>query len=407
MALSSGAGQDNNEWGDVLLELSEKSQMEDLRVHLKACRIIPRTTNPDTCAIKLEHLQKLARAWKMHHQRGFWREHPTQADLIRVLHRHMLTLKAPIKPKDIKGRRSSLSMTYPGPGGAGKPSESKPMSPGFQTLFKPYAGDKFTTRGNYTNGNIYMSRMQLPPASGQGKTAEQEGLGPGASFGGHSSHAMHAIHASHGNTAVPRRTSGMHGAESHSVMAATAPAAMPADPITVNTTMELQPDEVTEEAINHIGRSLLDDDEIKRNCALALCNFSSQEGFRSRIVEAGAISALVALWETTDGEMKQDCAIALCHLTGDDTEVRMVNEGALPPILSLCSTDSADEQALAANTLVKLSSVKDNQGTMAQEGVVPALTMLAGAGPVEVKRLCALVLTHLSSFKVRGWWCET
>ena len=388
-----------------MLELNEKSQMEDLRVHLKSCRIFPRGVNPDTCPIKLEHLQKLARAWKFHHQRGFWREHPTQADLIRVLHRHMQTLKTPIKPKDIKGRRSSLSMSYPGPGGPAKPAEGKGISPAFQTLFKPYAGDKFTTRGNYTNGNIYMSRMRLPP-SVPGGTSNK--ITPGAM-----AKPGHGLSKTVESDIPGRRVSAMpmtadHGSRSpmahkgRDMLAATAPAVVTSLEPNVSLGTEPLVDASTEDAINHIGPSLMEDDEIKRNCALALCNFSSQEGFRGRIVEAGAISALVALWETTDGEMKQDCAIALCNLTGPDTEVRMVSEGALPAILSLSSTEDPDEQVLAAKTLVKLSSVKDNQGTMAQEGVVPALSMLAGAGAVEVKRLCALVLTHLSSFKVRA-----
>lgn len=368
-----------------MLELNEKSQMEDLRVHLKANRIFPRGVNPDSCPIKLEHLQKLARAWKFHHQRGFWRENPTQADLIRVLHRHMGTLKTPIKPKDIKGRRSSLSLTYPGQGDQ-KPAD-KPMSPAFQTLFKPYAGDKFTTRGNYTNGNIYMSRMQRrevvsPPTA----TAAPDQADRGGHRGRHKSVTKQPdpLAATAPVLLSDDHHHGHHHAHHHGGAADNAGAM----------------DSTTEEAIHNIGSSLLEDDEIKRNCALALCNFSSQEGFRGRIVEAGAISALVALWETTDGEMKQDCAIALCNLTGPDTEVRMVAEGALPAILSLSSTEDKEEQVLAAETLVKLSSVKDNQGTMAQEGVVPALSMLAQQGAVEVRRLCALVLTHLSSFKV-------
>lgn len=56
----------------------------------------------------------------------------------------------------------------------------------------------------------------------------------------------------------------------------------------------------TSAALESVAPSLLEDDEIKKNCALALCNFSSQDGFRAKIVDAGAISALVALWETAE-----------------------------------------------------------------------------------------------------------
>lgn len=97
--------------------------------------------------------------------------------------------------------------------------------------------------------------------------------------------------------------------------------------------------------------------------------------------------------------MKHDCAIALCNLTGLETEVRMMQEGALPAILSVCSSTDEDDQILAAQTLAALSSVKDNQGAMVQEGVVPALAMLARNGPVEVKRVAAAVFTNLAAFK--------
>lgn len=127
MAAATVKEQQQSEWEEIMLELGEKSQvrsrpvtvrpqavansiarqsltthannqtnpalapvqMEDLRVHIKVNRLFPRGVNPDTTPIKLDHLQKLARVWKMHHQRGFWAENRTQADLIRVLHRHM------------------------------------------------------------------------------------------------------------------------------------------------------------------------------------------------------------------------------------------------------------------------------------------------------------------------------
>ena len=151
------ADQDNGStsWDSVMLELNEKSQMEDLRQHLKNNRIFPKHVNPDTAPIKMEYLQKLARAWKLHHQRGFWRENPLQADLVRVLYAHHLHLQNKTKEgrkesdRDGKERRGNTSLQ---------------ALASFASIFKPYTGDKFGTRGSYLEGSIYASRMQ-PPGS--------------------------------------------------------------------------------------------------------------------------------------------------------------------------------------------------------------------------------------------------
>ena len=57
--------------------------------------------------------------------------------------------------------------------------------------------------------------------------------------------------------------------------------------------------------------------ETTRNCALALCNFSGAEAFRSRIIESGALARLVSAWMTGEDSMKDEIAVALCQLTSE------------------------------------------------------------------------------------------
>ena len=57
--------------------------------------------------------------------------------------------------------------------------------------------------------------------------------------------------------------------------------------------------------------------ETTRNCALALCNFSGSEAFRSKIIESGALARLVSAWMTGEDSMKDEIAVALCQLTSE------------------------------------------------------------------------------------------
>ncbi len=134
----------------------------------------------------------------------------------------------------------------------------------------------------------------------------------------------------------------------------------------------------------------------------ALCNFSSSEAFRSRIIESGALSRLVAAWVGGEETMKDEIAVALCQLASDDTRVALVTEGALPAVLSLApaSTRPVETQQLCARTLVLLSSVEDSAVTMMHDGVVSALEVLSSSVDAVTKLLVACVLVNLAKVKV-------
>jgi hypothetical protein len=132
--------------------------------------------------------QKLARHWKLHHRRGFWRDHPTVSDLARALYNHHITLGS----KDARTRalRGTLTKTGPevregeeegfgtaGAGAGGGAGAATPTSIRTGPLFK-YMGDKFGTQGDYMDGTLYLSRITQPgqpkgPLAAKAAAAEQ------------------------------------------------------------------------------------------------------------------------------------------------------------------------------------------------------------------------------------------
>lgn len=50
--------------------------------------ILPDAKEADPAAIKLKHLQLLARHWKLHHDKSFWKKNRVRRDLIHTLYEH-------------------------------------------------------------------------------------------------------------------------------------------------------------------------------------------------------------------------------------------------------------------------------------------------------------------------------
>ena len=39
--------------------------------------------------IRMEQLKGLVRKWKLHHERNFWRNHPSTEDVVNACHKHL------------------------------------------------------------------------------------------------------------------------------------------------------------------------------------------------------------------------------------------------------------------------------------------------------------------------------
>ncbi|KAG7390308.1 hypothetical protein PHYBOEH_007048 [Phytophthora boehmeriae] len=72
-----------------LAALRRDQEIDGLRVYLIKYNLFPRNRDPHNSPIRLEELKELVKHWKLHRQRGFWRDHPDKDDLVCALLQHI------------------------------------------------------------------------------------------------------------------------------------------------------------------------------------------------------------------------------------------------------------------------------------------------------------------------------
>jgi hypothetical protein len=82
-----------------LAALRHDQEIDGLRVYLIKYNLFPRNRDPHHAPIRIEELKELVKHWKLHRQRGFWRDHPEKEDLVRALLQHIKTENANKKRK--------------------------------------------------------------------------------------------------------------------------------------------------------------------------------------------------------------------------------------------------------------------------------------------------------------------
>ena len=97
-------------------ELHRRAELESLRAFLKEYGCFNPSANPDSSSIGYDELKKLARSWKLHERRNFWKMHTTVTSMVSVLRQHVEDTG-----KEVRDAQSVQSSYAPMP-----PSESKP-----------------------------------------------------------------------------------------------------------------------------------------------------------------------------------------------------------------------------------------------------------------------------------------
>jgi hypothetical protein len=72
-----------------LAALRRDQEIDGLRTYLIKYNLFPRNRDPKNSPIRIEELKELVKHWKLHRQRGFWRDHPEKDDLVRALLQHI------------------------------------------------------------------------------------------------------------------------------------------------------------------------------------------------------------------------------------------------------------------------------------------------------------------------------
>jgi hypothetical protein len=217
-----------------------------------------------------------------------------------------------------------------GPGSPGSPGKRKP----FGVVFKPYGGDTFGTRGKYTEGMVYQSRLTR-------NNKKKKGL-------------LSAFFD-------PGRPK-------------------------VETPREEEDDVDSEVSV---------DLNSKQRCAATLCNLSSIPENIENLVNEGALEALVKLAHGDDTTVAHNCAVTLCNISANSmAAVRLVRgvSGAvggtpLDAIIALSHSDSEDVRTVCLLALYRLSQVPSLEASMVAGNVVPSLMRLRHESPE-----CALIM---------------
>lgn len=85
---------------DLLKELERDKELDVLREYLTRFELFPRQRDPAAAPIRFEELKELAKHWKLHRQRNFWKTNTTKEDLVRTLYRHINTKIIPQEARD-------------------------------------------------------------------------------------------------------------------------------------------------------------------------------------------------------------------------------------------------------------------------------------------------------------------
>ena len=337
----------SKKWDALLDEMSSVSQMEHLRYHLAALELFPRMADPDVAPIRREELNKLARVWKLHHQRNFWRTHDSVSKLVTALYEHMLTLPPPT-PRKTNSPTAPIPKAVATAPPVSTSERTSALSPSELAKTLGYKGDKFGTRGEYFDGLMYRCRLKV--ASYDDMLA-RVGL------------------------------------------TSTTDAASAGDAAFKSLTSNKPVDEDSDDA-----RDLqLGSDEVSNNLVGALVHFTGDDSeCHAVVIAVGAIPSLVYSWNTTtDEDMKDKIAAALCKLAFKDTAVTLIESGALPVIQSLAHDGDPKILLLAVKTLCLLSSVEENVVAMLFGGVVPTLQAIAESGEMACRVAVAECIRNL------------
>jgi hypothetical protein len=122
--------------------------------------------------------------------------------------------------------------------------------------------------------------------------------------------------------------------------------------------------------------------EKKRQYALSLASLASNPARRAKIVNDGAISALIELSTVEDGPIKRSCAAALSYLSfEEDFRQQMVEEGCINAIISLSLSSSETVKSDCARAICNLCCAPGCEQKAAKDGAAYCLSNIASSYP--------------------------
>ena len=353
---------------------------EVLRPFVLALDVMAGEVDPDRAPIRFKHLQALAKAWKLPQKHpGLWKRCRSHPDLLRAICVHV-DEQAHKELAIVRGNQESNS------GGR--------RSAGYGYVFKPYTGDMFGTRGDYNEGLIYASRMPINSTMLDQNPASVVSHKPAAK-GGSSPRELNASEGSDerkdgdGNSMEKGKK-----AKKKKKMSAVVGSSKEAAGLNVS---------APKEAFSFAGigdsdngalalgdgsstASLLElanmpDLKSRRSCAAALASLATKPSFHPTLVKAGAVEALLTLYENKDKQIRSDAISALCNVMGSINDPSILKNGPLSvTIQGLGSADDPELRLLCLRTIVNMSSDETNRRSLVEEGAVTVVVDLIRTG---------------------------
>ncbi|GLE05296.1 hypothetical protein PINS_up014309 [Pythium insidiosum] len=262
---------------------------------------------------------------------------------------------------------------------------------------KPYGGDMFTTRGDYIDGLLYMSRMKRSARAGEwsdaavvlGRNSLKEAVTDALSAAVAAA-AAGELHLAINNNSNNNSASGATNSSSSmsplrgSSISVSSSAASVANAAVV----PLRP-EVSGEELQHLLQ--------RQRCALTLSNWSSNPQNARVMVEEGAVDALIQLSRTDDRVTRLHCVTALVNLS-QVASLRgvIVQQGAVKTVAEIANdTEDRALRTACALTLYNLCCLAGEEELLVEDGAVGALSTLINEH-APVAALCLTALFNLT-----------
>ncbi|KAG1685857.1 hypothetical protein DVH05_007623 [Phytophthora capsici] len=422
-----------------LAALRRDQEIDGLRVYLIKYNLFPRNRDPHNSPIRLEELKELVKHWKLHRQRGFWRDHPDKDDLVRALLQHIKSEEANKKRRQDaqeKYRSKTLSgaddgspgklrdlTTFFGGGNASGDAEGDPNDDMTREQVvavakkKNFGGDLFYQRGDYDEGLIYLSRIDRSRFQSESHNPCQDLLTTSASVPTPLNRLLLGssdVSSKHKNTTPSDKEAEREMNQMPSVLVAQTPAG------SVNTTLLTK--------------------DMKLKSVEGIYSISCHAGYEAQVLREGALVTLSSVLKQDDPAIRLYATTAILNLTHyvpvplsplatpikkaqtqtssssllsmsppqaiRDLYTKMMDEGVIATLLDLVHTQHPTVKALCARALLRFTIDEAHHFAMVHEGVVPALSQIMAtvtstvtsplAAPNDVKLLCVLALVNLS-----------
>lgn len=422
-----------------LAALRRDQEIDGLRVYLIKYNLFPRNRDPHNSPIRIEELKELVKHWKLHRQRGFWRDHPDKDDLVRALLQHIRS-EAASKQRRQEAQEKYRSKAMGGAdsealakrdfskifgGGSGQDASSDPecgggaKETGALAKRKNCGGDLFYQRGDYDEGMIYLSRIDRSKFRSEDRNPRMELLTTSASAPMPLDQLVRM-----GNDNGNNNSTGSGSALGNSNGLAGGTMAdkekRSSSPSLVYHMLEM--------SSNNTNTSLLTK-EMKLKCVEGFYSISCHSGIEMQIINEGALATIIGMLKMDDIAIRLFSAATLLNLTatqppttahksssgniaalslvGKEVYSKMIEEGVIGALLELSHTPHTTVKALCARALFRFTVDESHHFRMVHEGSVVALTQLMTSVPnEEVKEACMNGLVNLAGIP-RAVTCDS